>query len=76
MKSVGRRSLPEPALQPSAERLRAACAINEPLARLLPDGRVAAPKGVYRFRTMDEANRQEETWLAEAMAEARAVRHA
>jgi hypothetical protein len=41
---------------------------------LLPGGRIAAPKGIYRFRTLDEANRQQAAWLAEAMAEARAAR--
>ena len=69
MKIVGHRSMPELALHPSAERLRAAAAINDALPALLPGGRIAAPKGLYRFRTMDEANRQQEVWLAEAMAE-------
>jgi hypothetical protein len=70
-RTVGRRSLPAPALHPSAEQLKAAYAINEPLRALLPDGTIAAPKGVYRFRTLAEANRQQDAWLAQAMAEAR-----
>jgi hypothetical protein len=37
-------------------------------ASILPGGRIAAPKGVYRFRTLDEANRMEAQWLAEWMA--------
>lgn len=74
MKSVGRRSIPGPSLHPSAAQLRAACAVNHPVRALLPGGRIAAPKGVYRWRTLDEANRQQEAWLAEAMAEARAAR--
>jgi len=74
MKSIDRRTLPQPALHPSAERLLAAYRINGPVAVLSPGGRIAAPKGVYRFRTMDEANRQQDAWLAEAMAEARAAR--
>ena len=75
MRTVGRRIVPEPALHPSAERLRAAAAINEPLSALLPGGRTAVPKGVYRFRTLDEANRQQAEWLAQAMAEAHLARH-
>ncbi|MGH8690689.1 MAG: hypothetical protein ACREUS_06640 [Burkholderiales bacterium] len=74
MKSVGRRSMPSPSLHPSAAQLRAAYAVNDPLRALLPGGRIAAPKGIYRWRTLDEANRQQEAWLAEAMAEARATR--
>jgi len=68
--------MPALALRPSASRLRAACAVNDPLPALLPGGRIAAPKGIYRFRTLDQANRQQEAWLAEAMAEARAARRA
>ena len=75
-KIVGRRSLPEPSLRPSAEQLKAACAVNLPLAALLPNGRIAAPKGVYRFSTMNESNRKQEQGLAEAMAEARTLRRA
>ena len=68
MRTIGTRSIPTLALQPSGERLRAAAAINQPLGALLPGGRIAAPKGVYRFRTMAEANRQQDEWLALAMA--------
>jgi hypothetical protein len=69
-RKVGRRSLPAPSLRPSAEQLKAAYAVNEPLRALLPDGTIAAPKGIFRFKTLADANRQQETWLAEAMAEA------
>ena len=48
-RTVGRRSLPAPALHPSAEQLKAAYAINEPLRALLPDGTIAAPKGLWRL---------------------------
>jgi len=58
----------------AAEQLKAAYAVNEPLRALLPDGTIAAPKGVYRFRTLAEANRQQDAWLAQAMAEARQSR--
>lgn len=66
--------MPSPSRRPSAEQLRAAYAVNDPLRALLPGGRIAAPKGIYRWRTLDEANRQQEAWLAEAMAEARVAR--
>lgn len=75
-RTIGRRSLPALALHPTAEQLKAACAVNEPVRALLPDGTIAAPKGIFRFRTLAEANRQQEAWLAEAMAEARQPRRA
>ena len=75
-KTVGRRSLPIPALHPSAEQLKAAYAVNEPLRALLPDGTIAAPKGIFRFKTLADANRQQEAWLAQAMAEGRSSRQA
>lgn len=63
--------MPAPSRHPSAAQLRAAYAVNEPLAALLPGGRIAAPKGIYRWRSLDEANLQQANWLAEAMAAAR-----
>jgi len=70
MRTVGRRVVGEPALHPSAELLRVTAAINETLGALLPGGRTCMPKGVYRFRTLDEANRKQDEWLAQGMAEA------
>jgi hypothetical protein len=74
MKIAGHRALPLPELYPSGELLKFAAAVNGPVAALLPGGRIAAPKGVYRFRTLEDMNRQQEAWLAEAMAEAAARR--
>lgn len=73
-KVIGRRSVPPIALHPSGELLKAAAAINEPLRALLPGGRIPARKGIFRFRTLADANRQQETWLAESMAEPRRSR--
>jgi hypothetical protein len=75
-RTVGRRSLPVLGLHPSVEQLKAAYAVNEPVRALLPDGTIAAPKGIFRFKTLADANRQQEIWLAEAMAEARRTRGA
>lgn len=74
MKIVGHRALPTPEPYPSGELLKFAAAVNDPVAALLPGGRIAAPKGIYRFRTLEDMNRQQEAWLAEAMAEATAQR--
>jgi hypothetical protein len=37
-------------------------------ARTALAGANFAPKGIYRFKTHEDANRQEEAWLAEGMA--------
>ena len=74
MKILGTRFLPQPETRPSGELLEYAAAVNDPLPSLLPGGRTATPKGVYRFRTLEEMNRQDEAWLAHAMAEATARR--
>lgn len=76
MRTVGRRSIPLPSLRPSAASLRAAARVNDAVAALLPGGRIAAPKGLYRWRSLDEANERQRAWLAEAMAEARSSRRA
>ena len=74
MKTVGHRIIPSLSPTPSAERLRAACRINEMTASFVPGAQIAAPKGVYRFRTLEEANRMEAKWLAEWMAQLTASR--
>ena len=76
MKTVGRRIVREPALRPSGELLRAAATINDTLKALLPGGRTCMPKGIYRFRTLDEANLQQAEWLAQTMAEIYLARRA
>lgn len=76
MRTVGRKIIREPALRPSAELLRVTATINETLGALLPGGRTCMPKGVYRFQTLDEANRKQADWLAQAMAETYLARRA
>jgi hypothetical protein len=74
MRIVGRRSMPLPSLHPSGAKLRTAAQINEAFWALLPGGHIGVPKGLYRFRTLEEMNQQEARWIAEAMAEARTSR--
>jgi hypothetical protein len=76
MRTVGRRIIREPALRPSAELLRTAATINDSLKAILPGGRTCVPKGVYRYRTLEEANRQQADWLAQWMAEVHLARRA
>jgi hypothetical protein len=53
--------------------LKQAAAINESLGALLPGGRTAFVKGVYRYRTLGDANRHQDAMLTELMAERRAA---
>lgn len=76
MRTVGRRIVREPALHPSAELLRITATINDALKGLLPGGLTCMPKGVYRFRTLGDANAQQAEWLARAMAEIYLARRA
>ena len=73
MRQVGSREMPQLERQASGALLKRAAAINESLGALLPGGRTAFVKGVYRYRTLDEANRHQDAMLAEHMAERRAA---
>ena len=76
MRTVGRKIIREPALRPSAELLRTAATINDTLNAILPGRRTCMPKGVYRFRTLEEANQRQAEWLAQSMAEIYLARRA
>jgi hypothetical protein len=68
MKTVGHRIEPPLAKAPSGERLMECARVMEAL-RAFPGGDVAfIPKGVYRFMTLEDADRHWEVCLAEAMA--------
>lgn len=68
MKTVGRRIETPLATAPSGELLAQGARAMEAL-RAFPGGDVAfIPKGVYRFMTLEEADRHWEECLAEAMA--------
>ena len=66
MKTVGTRKQPELALRPSGELLKAGALFSESVARLAPSTFI--PKGVYRFKTHEEANRHEQECIARGMA--------
>ncbi len=68
MRSVGRRTEPPLAEAPSGELLSKGARAMEAL-RAFPGGDVAfIPKGVYRFMTLEDADRHWEECLAQAMA--------
>lgn len=66
MRQVGTRREPMLVPQASGQLLAAAARFNESLARLTPTTFV--PKGVYRYRSHEEANRHEQDCLARGMA--------
>jgi hypothetical protein len=73
MKVVGKRKLRAVELRPSGFLLRESARINEGYERL-HGGSTFIPKGVYRFRTLHEANVHRESCLARGMARLAAQR--
>lgn len=65
MRQVGVRREPEIVAQASGLLLEKGARFNETLSRLAPSTFV--PKGVYRFRSHEEANRHEQDCLARGM---------
>lgn len=65
MRRVGVRREPEIVAQASGLLLEQGARFNETLSRLAPSTFV--PKGVYRFRSHEEANRHEQDCLARGM---------
>ncbi len=65
MRQVGVRREPEIVAQASGLLLAQGARFNETLSRLAPSTFVA--KGVYRFRSHEEANRHEQDCLARGM---------
>lgn len=66
MKTIGRRTEPPIALHASGALLAEGARFNETISRLSPGTFV--PKGVYRFRTHEEADRHWQDCLARGMA--------
>ena len=75
MRTVGTRKDPSISMQPSGELLREACAFNEMLQNAFPYGKVIAiKKGVYRFKTHEEANRHQEQVIVDTIVLVDAMR--
>jgi hypothetical protein len=72
MKRVGSRREPAVVEHASGELLAEGARFNEMVAKLSPTTFV--PKGIYRFRSHDEANRHELECLARGMARVAAGR--
>ncbi len=68
MKTVGKRREPAVSATASAELLKAGARLNEAAHGLPGAGSTFIPKGVYRFATLDEADRHRNACLAQGMA--------
>lgn len=68
MRVVGRRSERRITFHASGESLREVARLIETSIRLSGGGSTFIPKGVYRFRTHEEADRQRAECLAAGMA--------
>jgi hypothetical protein len=67
MKQIGRRTAPPLRPQAGAAPLIEGARFSEALAALGPAG--IMPKGVYRFRSHEQANQHQAEWLAHGMAD-------
>ncbi|RIK93737.1 MAG: hypothetical protein DCC72_08230 [Burkholderiales bacterium] len=68
MRVVGRRNEREITFHASGEALKEVARLIETSIRLSGGGSTFIPKGVYRFRTHEEADRQRAQCLAAGMA--------
>ena len=69
MRIVGRKSEPLPSLAASGAALMRAASFNEMMQSIMPYGKMGCiPKGIYRFKSHEEANRQPDDCLVRHMA--------
>ncbi len=68
MRTVGKRKERPIAFHASAELLVEGARFNDEIHRLPTGDLTCIPKGVYFFRTHEEANRHQDECLAQAMA--------
>lgn len=68
MKTVGQRREPAVSLHGSAELLKAGARLCEASRTLPAGGSTFIPKGVYRFKTLEDADRHRDACLAQGMA--------
>lgn len=69
MRTVGQKIERPLSANASGELLREASAFNEMLQNAFPSGKIThIPKGIYRFASHEEANKQDEICLAQHMA--------
>jgi hypothetical protein len=69
VKTVGKRVEPRILAQPSGEALKQAAAFNEMMQSAFIGGKtICCKKGVYRFKTHEEANAHQESYVADTMA--------
>ena len=71
MRIIGKRKEPVPTGRPTAENLIRGAKMNEEMQKLPTGNTTFIPRGkVYRFKTMDEANRFQEQCVIEGIASA------
>jgi hypothetical protein len=68
MKVIGKRKLRELEAEPSGSLLAESARFNDGLADVPGIGSTFIPKGIYRFKSADEADSHRQRCLAEGMA--------
>ena len=74
MRTVGQRKEQPVGQRASGDQLAAGARFNDEIHRLPTGGLTFIRKGIYRFKTHEEANRQQMDCLAEGMAKIAAER--
>lgn len=69
MRTIGRRKEQPIAFSASAVLLVEGARFNDEIHRLPTGGRTCIPKGVYRFKSFEESNRQDLDCLVKSMAQ-------
>ena len=68
IKTVGRRVMPVLSFHASEVALKKAAAFNETLQAAFPYGKIiCCAKGVYRFKSQEDANQHQEGYIAATM---------
>lgn len=68
MRIVGKRKLPEISIKASAELFLRGCELNDNLHELPTGQTTFFPKGIYRYKNFDEANRHWEDCMISGIA--------
>ena len=74
MKTIGRRLARPLSATPTGENLLATARLSETISRLA-SGASRMPKGIFRYKNHEEANRHQEECLVRSMAELARLRN-
>lgn len=69
MRTIGNRKIPDISLKASGELLKVGCLFNDEIHKLPTGNKTFIPKGIYRFKSMEEMDEFDKAALAKGMAQ-------